>query len=145
MVGTSVFSSCIRAQTFFTIRLCSSSVLRSSVSAPALFRFFFLHLFVNALSNGPLFLYFFWNLVPCFCDSYIEVVFPDIQSRCFYYQDISPPSLPLLRYLRISPCWAATFALSLEPFLDAFSHLYKRVGPFVGLSVGHTRVEFLIF
>ena len=34
-------------------------------------------------------------------------------------------------------------------FLDAFSHLYKRVCPSVGRSVGpsvgHTRVEFLIF
>ena len=40
--------------------------------------------------------------------------------------------------------------LSLTPsFLDAFSHLYKRVcpsvGQSVGRSVGHTRVEFLIF
>ena len=28
-------------------------------------------------------------------------------------------------------------------FLDAYSHLYKRVCPFVGPSVRHTRVEFL--
>ena len=33
----------------------------------------------------------------------------------------------------------------LHSFLDAFSHLYKRVCPSVGPSVRHTRVEFRIF
>ena len=34
-------------------------------------------------------------------------------------------------------------SITLHVFLDAFSHLYKRVCPSVGWSVRHTRVEIM--
>ena len=85
------------------------------------------------------------------CKFYILV--SDAPSAAAFTHQMNPRSLSsltmvlCLREPFFSTCFTLVFISCSISFLDAFSHLYKRVCPSVRRSVrpsvGHTRVEFL--